>query len=646
MVETNAREISRASTDAGGDPMTAIPSDAHGASPPPSGLFLCSIDRFGEVVIVAALLGEVFAIFLNVVTRTVFDQSFLWTEEVARIALATLAFIGGVVAYRRNHHTLLRVLLNRMPEHARLLCQAIAEIAVLGLAVLVFTLSLTVLEAQWWRDTPILELPASVFVLPLTVSMPMLAVYAADNLRRADRRAVLIGCAVVLLLATLLAGTRVFWLGSISSDDAAIVALVILLLTSCIGLPIGFALMGAAAAYFWLSGSVPMVALPQKIVDGTSNFVLLALPFFIFAGLIMERGGISVRLVAFVHALVGHFRGGLLQVMVVSMYLVSGLSGSKTADVAAVGTAMRGMLKREGYAAGEAAAVLASAAVMGDTIPPSLGILVLGSITQLSIAALFIGGIIPASVIGFCLMLLIWLQARRKNLPRTQRARMQVVLRSGLSAILPLSMPLVLFVGILGGVATPTEVSSVAVIYGLVLAMIVYRVMNVRTLLSAAVDSAMLTGMILFILAAATSFSWALTAANVPHRLVLVLQGLEGSNTIFLLGSIVLLVVTGMLLEGLPALNILAPMLVPMAGQFGLSGLHYGLVLLIAMGLGAFLPPAGVGFFVCCAIARTNIEEASRAMIPYVVVLAIGLLIVAFVPWFTLVLPRAFGYND
>jgi tripartite ATP-independent transporter DctM subunit len=611
-----------------------------------SGRLLRAVDRFGEAVIVIALLGEVAAIFLNVLTRSLLDQSFLWTEEVARIALATLAFIGGVAAYRRSHHTILRVVLDLMAPRARRLCLTVAEVVVLGLAVLVFTLSLTVLQAQWTRETPILELPASVFVIPLTISMPMLALYAADNLRRADRAAALLGFALVLALAVLLAATRMFWLGWISSDTCVTVALVVLLATSCIGLPIGFGLMGAAATYFWLSGIVPMVALPQKIVDGTGNFVLLALPFFIFAGLIMERGGISLRLVAFVYALVGHLRGGLLQVMVVSMYLVSGLSGSKTADVAAVGTAMRRMLAREGYGSGEAAAVLASAAVMGDTVPPSLGILVLGSITQLSIAALFIGGIIPAAVIGACLMLLIWLQARRLNLPRTPRARFSVMLRTGLMAILPLSMPVVMFAGILGGFATPTEVSSVAVVYGLLLAVVVYRAMTVRTLLGAAVDSAMLTGMILFILAAASSFSWALTVANLPQRLVLLLQGLEGSTTIFMLGSILLLVVTGMLLEGLPALNILAPMLVPMAGQFGLSGLHYGLVLLIAMGLGAFLPPAGVGFFVCCAIARTTIEEASRAMVPYLAVLVIGLLIVAFVPWFTLVLPRAFGFDE
>ncbi|HEY6431364.1 MAG TPA: TRAP transporter large permease subunit [Acetobacteraceae bacterium] len=611
-----------------------------------SAILLRIADCVGKAVIVAALLGELAVTFLNVLVRGLFGESFLWTDEIARIALSTLAFIGGVVAYRRGHHAILRLILDRLHPRASGVFLAAAKIMVLGLAILVFILSLTLVQGQWDRETPILEWPASVFVLPLTVSMPILALYAAENLRRLNRRTAALGIGLVAVIAALVLATKSLWLGPVSNSTSATVALLVLFVVSGIGLPIGFGLIGGAATYFWISGAPPMIALPQKMVDGTGNFVLLALPFFIFAGLIMERGGISQRLIAFVHALVGHLRGGLLQVMVISMYLVSGLSGSKTADVAAVGTSMRQMLAQEGYSAGEGAAVLASAAVMGDTVPPSLGILVLGSITQLSIASMFIGGIIPAAVIGVCLMVLIWLKSQRLNLPRRQRAPLRLMLRTGLVALVPLSMPAVLFIGILGGFATPTEVSSVAVVYGLLLATLVYRGMTLQALFSAALDSATLAGMILFILAAASSFSWALTVANLPQQLVQVLQTLQGSNVIFMLGSIALLVLTGMLLEGLPALNILAPLLVPIAGHFGFSGVHYGLVLLIAMGMGAFLPPAGVGFFVCCAIARTTIEQASRAMVPYLAVLVIGLLIVAFVPWFTLVLPRAFGFAE
>ena len=345
----------------------------------------------------------------------------------------------------------------------------------------------------------------------------------------------------------------------------------------------------------------------------------------------------------FVHALVGHLRGGLLHVMVLSMYLVSGLSGSKTADVAAVGSVMRDMLKKEGYDAGEGAAVLAASAAMGETVPPSIAMLVLGSITTLSMAALFVGGLIPAAVVAACLMALIWLRARRAGGNVLRPASLRTVMTSAIGAILPLLMPVILFAGILFGIATPTEVSSFAVVYGLMLSCLVYRELDLKTFLRTVLDSAMLAGMVLFILGAASGFSWALTVAYLPQRLVDVLHGINDNTALFVIGSIALLIVVGSVLEGLPALIILAPLLLPIAGGIGLSELHYGIVLLIAMGIGAFLPPAGVGFYVACAIMGTDIETAARAMLPYLVVLIIALLIVAFVPWFTVFLPRALG---
>jgi tripartite ATP-independent transporter DctM subunit len=213
-----------------------------------------------------------------------------------------------------------------------------------------------------------------------------------------------------------------------------------------------------------------------------------------------------------------------------------------------------------------------------------------------------------------------------------------------LGAFLPLLMPLILFGGIMFGIATPTEVSSFAVLYGIALAF-VYREMGLRSLGRTIVDSAALSGMVLFILAAASAFSWVLTVASLPQHLVEVLHHVNDSSVVFLVGSIVLLIVAGSLLEGLPALNVLAPLLLPIATQLGVSPLHYGIVLVIAMGIGAFMPPAGVGFYVCCSIQRTDVESASRAMVPYLAVLVVGLLVVAFVPALTLVLPHAFGFH-
>jgi tripartite ATP-independent transporter DctM subunit len=597
------------------------------------------LNALANAVVAIALIGELGAVSANVISRSLFDTAFLWTDEVAKLALSTLAFIGGAIAYGNGHHAFVRVGLNALGPRLRDACLVASDLAVLLVAAVTGYASIFLIEIRWNELTPILQMPAGWIVVPLCASMVLIMFHAARRLWQARRAIVLavsgVGAGVVMLALA----TRPAWLPLFAGDGAIAAALASFFITIFGGLPVGFALLLSTTVYLWLADSVPMVALPQNMVDGTGNFVLLALPFFILAGLIMERGGISLRLVRFVHALVGHLRGGLLHVMVLSMYLVSGLSGSKTADVAAVGSVMRDMLKKEG--AGEGAAVLAASAAMGETVPPSIAMLVLGSITTLSMAALFVGGIIPAAVVALCLMALIWLRSWRAGGHVSRRASLRTVMTSAIGAILPLLMPVILFAGILFGIATPTEVSSFAVVYGLILSCLIYRELDRATLLRTVLDSAMLAGMVLFILGAASGFSWALTVAYLPQRLVDLLHGINDNTALFLTGSIALLIIVGSVLEGLPALIILAPLLLPIAGGIGLSELHYGIVLLIAMGIGAFLPPAGVGFYVACAIMGTDIETASRAMLPYLAVLIIALLIVAFVPWFTVFLPRA-----
>ncbi len=606
---------------------------------------LRALDGIAEAILVVAVLGELFAVAVNVVARVVLGVSFLWTEEIAQIALSTLTFVGGTVAYRRGDHTFVRAVIDTLPLYLHRRCVALADVLVFSIAIVALLSSFKLLAMNWQQTTPILGWPVSNFAVPLTASMALLAVYAVERLWR-EHRASALGVMVGVFAVALLIGlTQSIWRPWIAGDTAIGVALVFFFFAVVVGVPVGFVLLLSTASYLWIGDVAPIGALPQQMVNGTSNFILLAIPFFILAGLIMERGGISLRLVRFVYAFVGHLRGGLLQVMVLSMYLVSGLSGSKAADVAAVGTVMRGMLKERGYSSAEGAAVLAASAVMGETVPPSIAMLILGSITSISMAGLFIGGVIPAAVIAVCLMVLIYVRARRSGATAEARATWAVRLDASVGAILPFLMPLILFVGILGGIATPTEVSAFAVLYGMFLSLVVYREMDLRSFFRTVVDSVALTGMILFILSAASGFSWALTIAYVPQRVVDVLHGFNDSVDIFLIGSLLLLIVGGSLLEGLPALNILAPLLIPIAGKIGISELHYGMMLIIAMGVGAFMPPAGVGFYVCCAVARAPLEAASRAMLPYLVVLIIGLLLVTFVPWFTLVLPHYFGFR-
>jgi tripartite ATP-independent transporter DctM subunit len=597
-----------------------------------------------EAIVIVALLSELVLVFANVFDRTYFRRSFLWADEAARLSLSILAFIGGAVAYRRREHAFVRIVHNLVTPPVERACLVLSDIVVLFVAALTGIASLQFIASGWGELTPVLQLPAALIALPLPIGMALLAIFALDNLRRHSmsvswRVAFVFGA---ILTATSL--TRDLWLPYLAGDAAIFVALALFFATIFVGVPVGFVLLLATATYLWAADAGPFVVLPQTMVNGTGNFILLAIPFFILAGLIMERGGISVRLVRFIHTLVGHWRGGLLQVTVASMYVVSGLSGSKPADVAAVGTVMRDQL-RERHGAAEGAAVLAASAVMGETVPPSIAMLIVGSITSVSVGAMFIGGLMPAAVMALCLMILIYARARRAGIGRTPRAPLRTMAEAGLGAVLPLMMPAILLGGILLGIATPTEIAAFAVLYGLVLAMGLYREINPRTLMRTVLDTAALTGVLLFIFAAASGFSWTLTVAYLPQRLVEVLHAIGGSTYIFMFGSIVLLILVGVLLEGLPSLNVVAPLLIPIAGKLGLSEMHYALVLIIAMGIGGFMPLAGVGFYVCCAIMRCDIEGASRAMLPYLVVVLAGLLLVAFVPWFALALPRYFGFR-
>jgi tripartite ATP-independent transporter DctM subunit len=264
---------------------------------------------------------------------------------------------------------------------------------------------------------------------------------------------------------------------------------------------------------------------------------------------------------------------------------------------------------------------------------------VLGSVTTLSIGALFLAGLVPAATIAVCLMLVVYARSRLLGLKRSERAGIGRVGSAALSAVLPLLMPVVLFGGILSGVGTPTEVSSLAVVYGLVLAILVYRELNLRALLRVVSDGAAMSGMILFIIAMASLFSRALTLADLPQGLTAAMVPLP--SWVFMLVTVVLLLVMGALLEGIAALLIFAPLLVPVAGHLGLNPLHYGIVMVIAMGIGSFAPPIGIGLYVACAVCKTPLDKAMRPMWLYVGVLVAGLLLVAFVPWLTLAVPHA-----
>lgn len=595
------------------------------------------IDVVGRVVVVAALIGELSVVLTDISIRFISSESLLWSDEASKLCLTTVAFLGGALAYRARHHTAIQFVTRFFAPGAREVTAAAVDAFILCVALITLWVSFDLFTVALTAYTPILQISNAWIVLPFNVGLSLIAVFSAERLlfehsaRHAGMMVPLVA-AVVAIVAT----------GALPRPDMAVgltIMLPLFFVAVLLGLPVSFSMLLGSLFFLQITDAAPLIAAAQNTVDGTGNFILLTLPFFIWAGLIMEKGGISLRLVRFATALVGHLRGGLLQVVVVTIYLVSGISGSKAADVVAVGSVLRRELKRQGYRAEEGAAVLSAAGAMSETIPPSIAMLVLGSVTPISIGTLFIAGLLPAAVIALFLMVAIYFFAWRRDTPRATRASLGEVIRASGSAILPLIMPVIMIVGIKFGYATPTEVSAVAVFYGLALSIFVYRSIGFATFFSIAVECGLLAGMVLFIIACAGSFAWTLTVANLPAVLIHLLHAVGDSPTFFLIGSIVLLIAIGSLLEGLPVLIILGPLLLPIAAQLGIDSIHYAMVMLLAMGIGIFIPPIGICFYISCAVAEADVEATSKAMLPYLIVLIAGVLAVAFVPWFTHIVP-------
>lgn len=425
-----------------------------------------------------------------------------------------------------------------------------------------------------------------------------------------------------------------------------VVALVVLSFLVMIALtaPVAFALGIAAAIGLAVSGAAPLLVVPQRMLEGADSFVLLAIPLFILAGALMETGGISARLVHLAKVLIGHVRGGLGQVVVVSEMLFSGISGSTIADVSAIGSLMVPALVRAGFKPARAVAIVSAASAMGILVPPCLLMVIIAQIAGLSVGALFLAGFIPAAVLAAAIMLLIYVQARREGIAGEPRASLAELGRALRGALVPLMMPVIIFGAILGGIADPTEAAVLAVLYAFIIGVFVYKEIPWRALPKILVDCAVTSGVVIFMVGAASSFSWLLAVEQVPTHLANAMLAVSREPWFFFVVSILIFVVLGALLEGLPAVIICLPIFLPITAKLGIDPLHYSVVVVAAIGLGLFLPPVGVGLYVAASFASLRVDQAMRAMMPYVLVLFVGILILIAIPWLTLVVPKlAYG---
>ncbi len=470
-----------------------------------------------------------------------------------------------------------------------------------------------------------------------------MTVFALDLLRARPLREI----AAAILVIALIAGAYLVW--DFVSPETVPSSGTLMLLGFFIalfgGLPIGYALALAALIYIWVEGTLPGVIFAQQMARGIDNFVLLAIPFFILVGYLMEANGMSVRLIALLQRAVGHMRGGLNVVMVSSMVLFSGISGSKMADVAAVGSVLIPAARSARQNPGGAVALLAASAVMAETIPPCINLIILGFVANLSIGGLFMAGLLPAVLMAAALIAVSIIFGKRPASSGETQGHERV---SGLwsGGIASFGLIFMIFAGFKSGFATATEISAFAAIYALVVGGALFRELSPKAAATALVQAATRSGLVLFIVAAAQSLAFVLTLKQVPHMIGETMLALSVAHGVwlFMLLSIAVLIVMGSMLEGAAALIIFGPLLLPVAVKLGVNPLHFGVVLVIAMGIGLFAPPLGLGLYGACLIGKVPIEQTVKPILGYLGLLFVCLLVIAFVPAISTALPHALGY--
>jgi tripartite ATP-independent transporter DctM subunit len=590
------------------------------------------------VEIPAALLvvAEIITLFAGVVSRYVLQQPLIWSDELASILFLWLAMLGAVVAFRRSEHMRMTAVVANARPSLRAYLDVVATCAALAFLLLIVGPSYQYAYEESFITTPALQISNSWRAAALPVGTCLMMLFAVLRLIRVgDARLVLQAVLSVAVLVTL------FWLAAPWLRPLGNLNLVIFfvgVVGFCVfaGVPIAFAFGLAIFGYLALSTRTPLMVLVGRMDEGMSHLILLAVPLFIFLGLLIEMAGMARAMVAFLASLLGHVRGGLNYVLVGAMYLVSGISGSKAADMAAVAPVLFPEMKQRGARPGDLVALLASTGAQTETIPPSLVLITIGSVTGVSISALFTGGLLPGVVCAITLSALVWWRYRGEDLSHVKRAKPSEVLRTFIVALPALALPFVIRAAVVEGVATATEVSTIGIVYGFVVGLAVYRQFDWRRLLPMLIETACLSGAILLIIGTATGMAWGLTQSGFSRALATAMTGLPGGSASFIAVSILAFVVLGSVLEGIPAIVLFGPLLFPIARAVGVHEVHYAMIIILAMGIGLFAPPFGVGYYAACAIGRVDPAEGIRPIWGYMLALLAGLIIVAIFPWISI----------
>jgi tripartite ATP-independent transporter DctM subunit len=582
------------------------------------------------------VLIEIVVLFSGVVARYAFHSPIVWSDELASILFLWLSMLGAVVALRRGEHMRMTALVARLKPPARAFAEALAIAASLAFLGLVMHPAWEYASEEALIVTPALEISNAWRAAAIPVGIALMGIVAMLRLARTGRPR-----DAALALAATAAIAVAFWLAAPLFAQAGKLNLIVFFVglvaaTVFAGVPIAFSFALATFGYLALTTTTPMIVMVGRLDEGMSHLILLAVPLFVLLGSLIEMTGMARAMIGFLASLLGHVKGGLQYVLIGAMYLVSGISGSKIADMAAIAPVLFPEMKKRGADEGDLVALLAATGAQTETIPPSIVLITIGSVTGVSIAALFTGGMLPAVVVGLCLCAVVWWRYRREDLSGVRRFSSAEIIRLLAIALPAIALPFVIRACVVEGVATATEVSTIGIVYSVIIGLLVYRQFDWRRLRPMLVETASLTGAIIFIVGCATAMAWGLTQSGFSQDLARAMGAIPGGALGFLAVSIVAFIVLGSVLEGIPAIVLFGPLLFPLAQAAGVHEVHYAMVVIFAMGIGLFAPPFGVGYYGACAISKVDPSKGMRAIGGYIVAMLVGLVIVAAVPWISI----------
>lgn len=588
-----------------------------------------------EIAAAALLVAMIVTVLANVFFRYVLAKPLIWGDEVASISFIWMAMLGAALAVDRHEHMRLTVFLPLLPPRLARVLEIAGSVLVCVLLIRLLPVAVEYAYEESFITSPALGLPMSWRASALPAGIGLMALLMVLSVLRTREWGVIGG---TLAVAGLLVAALWFAKPTVLAWGNWNLPLFLGLFAGgllAVGVPIAFCFALATLGYLTFATTAPIFVMMGRIDEGMSSLILLSVPVFVLLGCILDATGMGRAIVGFLASMFGHVKAGMSYVLLGSMFLVSGISGSKVSDMATVAPALFPEMRRRGHSAPEMTALLATGAAMADTVPPSIVLIVLGSVAGVSIAGLFTSGFAIAMVLLIVLAVLARWKARGERMEGVRRAPMSVIGKTALIAAPALVLPFMIRSLVGGGVATATEVSTIATLYAFIIGAVLYGGIPLRRTGAMLVETAAMSGAILLILGAASSMAWALTQSGFARDLMTLVTGLPGGWIVFMLASIAIFLILGCILEGLPAIVLLAPIMFPIARGLGIHDIHYAMVIVTAMNIGLMAPPIGIGFYIACKIANVPAEQVMGRIWSYLAALMVGLLLIAAVPWFS-----------